>query len=279
MPKLAKYLPLLMLFWGAATATGQELLVPHEHHEWARFPAGSSKQVRQVTETFKEGELISTSTTTLKLRLTEVGEDFIVLERESTSEVRGQTFDKPKREFRSSLNNEPSNSTATVTIDGKDSLTIQGKAFPCEVRRVEIQGPTSRIVGKVFYHPGVAPFVLRREYLTSNEGSDKPEREVVSEVIALAKPYPVLTELKTVAFILSQTTAPGESAETVEAQCVDVPGFVVGTWTTVFDAQGQIKSRTTVELLDYQVASDSTMQTSTRDRGLFRGKRQRATNN
>ena len=98
---------------------------------------------------------------------------------------------------------------------------------------------------------------------------------MVSEVIALDKPYPVLTEIKTVAFIVQKTTSTDETTETVEAQCADVPGFVVGTWMTAYGADGKLKSKTTVQLLNYEVASEVMMPATTPNKtGIFRNKRQ-----
>ncbi|WDI42584.1 hypothetical protein [Bremerella sp. P1] len=251
----------------------QELLVPHEHHEWASFPEGSWKQVRQVTETFKDGELVSSMTTTLTVRLKEVGKDYIVLEREAKSEVSGQVFEKPIREFRSGLNGQTGGQRVRITPAGEKKISILGKPYTCEVRQMEVLGDPTKITGKVYYNANTPPFILRREHAFTPEGAEAPQKEMVSEVVALNKPYPVLTEIKTVAFIVQKTTSAEETTETVEAQCTEVPGFVVGTWMTAYDANGKIKSKTTVQLLNYEVAAETTNPTAAKT-GLFRNKRQ-----
>lgn len=251
----------------------QELLVPHEHHEWASFPEGSWKQVKQVTETFKEGELVSSMTTTLTIRLKEVGKDYIVLEREAKSEVSGQVFEKPIREFRSGLNGQSGGQRVRITPGGEQKLSILGRPYNCQVRQMEVLGEPTKITGKIFYNSETPPFILRREHTFTPEGAEAPQKEMISEVVALNKPYPVLTEIKTVAFIVQKTTAADETTETVEAQCTDVPGFVVGTWMTAYDANGKLKSKTTVQLLNYEVAAEATNPTTTKT-GLFRNKRQ-----
>ncbi|MHC2066951.1 hypothetical protein ACYFX5_05740 [Bremerella sp. T1] len=250
----------------------QELLVPHEHHEWASFPEGSWKQIKQVTETFKEGELVSSMTTTLTIRLKEVGKDYIVLEREAKSEVSGQVFEKPIREFRSGINGQSGTQHVRITPGGEQNLSILGKSYPCEIREMQVLNEPTKITGKIFYNPKTPPFILRREHRFTPEGADAPQKQMVSEVIAVNKPYPVLTEIKTVAFIVQKTTSPDETTETVEAQCADVPGFVVGTWMTAYDANGKLKSKTTVQLLNYEVATEA-MQPTTTKTGLFRNKR------
>lgn len=252
----------------------QELLVPHQHHEWASFPEGSWKQVRQVTETFKEGELVSSMTTTLTIRLKQVGKDYIVLEREAKSEVSGQVFEKPIREFRSGLNGQSGTQRVRITPGGEKQLSILGKAYNCEVRQMEVLGEPTKVSGKVFYNANTPPFILRREHSFTPEGAEMPQKEIVSEVVALNKPYPVLTEIKTVAFIVQKSTSAEETTETVEAQCTEVPGFVVGTWMTAYDANGKLKSKTTVQLLNYEVAAETTNPTATKAGGLFRNKRQ-----
>ncbi|GAA4422824.1 hypothetical protein [Bremerella cremea] len=250
----------------------QELLVPHEHHEWASFPEGSWKQVKQVTETFKDGELVSSMTTTLTIRLKEVGQDYIVLEREAKSEVSGQVFEKPIREFRSGINGQSGGQRVRITPAGEQKISILGKPFKCEVRQMEVLDEPTKIVGKVFYNPETPPYILRREYTFTPVGAETPQKQMVSEVIALNKPYPVLTEIKTVAFIVQKTTSSDETTETVEAQCADVPGFVVGTWMTAYDANGKLKSKTTVQLLNYEVAAQEMVPATTKT-GIFRNKR------
>ena len=261
---------LLLPSWGSA----QELLVPPEHHEWASFPEDSWKQVKQVTETFKDGELVSSMTTTLTIRLKEVGRDFIVLEREAKSEVSGQVFEKPIREFRSGINGQTGSQRVQITPGGEQKLSILGKSYQCEVRQMEVLGEPTKVTGKVFYQPDTPPYILRREHAFTPKGADAPDKKMVSEVIALDKPYPVLTEIKTVAFIVQKTTSADETTETVEAQCVDVPGFVVGTWMTAYDAEGKLKSKTTVQLLNYEVATEKMLPATTAKPGLFRNKRQ-----
>ena len=271
MPQGTAIVLLLLL---ASFGQAQELLVPHEHHEWAAFPQGSWKQVRQVTESFKAGELVSSMTTTLTVRLKEVGPDYIVLEREAKSEVSGQVFEKPVREFRSGINGQQGAQRVKITPGGEQKLTILGKAYPCEVRNMEIFDDSTRVVGKVFYNATTPPYILRREYQFLPPEGVTPVKQMISEVIALDKPYPVLSEIKTVAFVVQKTTSDDESSEIVEAQCVDVPGFVVGTWMTAYDRQGELKSKTTVQLLNYEIAPEVTLPAATRGKGLFKNKRQ-----
>lgn len=267
-------LAFLIVCWLASVGSAQELLVPHEHHEWASFPAGSWKQVRQVSETFKDGKVISSITTTVTIRLKEVGADFIVLEREAKSEVSGQVFEKPLREFRSGLNGLQGTQTVHIRPAGQQKLNILGRTYDCEVRQLEVLGEPTKIEGKVFYDPQTPPYLLRREYQFTSAGAEKPDKQMLSEVMAVNKPYPVLTEIKTVAFVVQKTTSADETSEAVEAQCIDVPGFVVGTWMTAYDKDGNLKAKTTVELLNYEVAPEVMLPAAARGKGLIRAKRQ-----
>lgn len=265
---------IFLLFLLTSLGHAQELLVPHEHHEWASFPQGSWKQIRQVTESFKEGELVSSMTTTLTIRLKEVGPDYIVLEREAKSGVSGQVFEKPIREFRSGINGQQGTQRVRITPGGEQNLTILGKVYQCEVRNMEILGDSTRVEGKVLYNASTPPYILRREYKFLPPEGDTPIKQMISEVIAVNKPYPVLSEIKTVAFVVQKTTSEEETTEIVEAQCADVPGFVVGTWITAYDSQGELKSKTTVQLLNYEIAPELTMPAAVRGKGLLRNKRQ-----
>ena len=270
---MSRVFALMFLLALPCLGQAQELLVPHEHHEWASFPEGSWKQIKQVTETFKDGELVSSMTTTMTIRLKEVGKDYIVLEREAKSEVSGQVFEKPIREFRSGINGQSGAQRVRITPVGEQKISILGKPYKCSVRQMEVLNEPTKIVGKVFYNPDTRPYILRREHTFTPAGAETPQKQMVAEVIALDKPYPVLTEIKSVAFIVQKTTSPDETTETVEAQCTEVPGFVVGTWMTAYDAEGKLKSKTTVQLLNYEVATEKVMPATTKT-GLFHSRRQ-----
>jgi len=272
---MEKIVAILVVLAVPVMGSGQDLLVPHQHHEWARFPAGSWKQVRQVKQSFKDGELRSSITTTTKVRLKSVGPDYIVLEQESKSEVSGQVFEKPLRELKTGINGQYGEQTVHITPGGKEKLEILGRVYLCELRNTESQSDEATVIGKVFYHPSTSPFILRREFEFTANGQEKPERKTVSQVIAVDKPYPVLSEIKSVAFIVQNSRSLEGSVETVEAQCSEVPGFVVGTWSTTYDEQGQVTEKLVVELLNYEIAPNSAQTSQVRSKGIFRNRRRR----
>ncbi|PHS00480.1 MAG: hypothetical protein COA78_23810 [Blastopirellula sp.] len=259
----------------ASHASAQDLLVPHEHHEWASFAPGSWKQLRQTNETFKDGELVSTSITTSTIRLKEVDRDSILLERSAKSEVRGQVYDKPLREFRTGLNGQPPNRIARITLKGNTQIVIYGKSYPCQVREVEIHSDTSKIVGTVHYSASVAPYLLKKEYEILSPSSGDIQKKITTEILSLGLPFKVLAEIKEVAFLKTTEKTATKTIETIEVQSTEVPGFIVANWVTTRDANNQIIARSTTEILNYETKLVQDMQTSARSKGLFRNRNSR----
>ncbi|MGY8768755.1 MAG: hypothetical protein ACKVH8_10070 [Pirellulales bacterium] len=255
----------------SSLASAQDFLVPHEHHEWASFAPGSWKQLRQTNETFKDGELVSTSITTSTIRLKDVGSDSILLERSAKSEVRGQVYDKPLREFRTGLNGQPPNRIAQITPKGNTQIVIFGKSYPCQVREVEIHSDTSRIIGTVHYSASVAPYILKKEYEILSS-SDDVQKKITTEVLSLGLPFKVLAEIKEVAFLKTTSKTAAQTVETIEVQSTEVPGFVVANWVTTRNADNQIIARSTTEILNYEIIPMRDMSTSVRSKGLFRNR-------
>ncbi|MCC9631968.1 hypothetical protein LOC68_26530 [Blastopirellula sp. JC732] len=248
-----------------------DLLTPHDHHEWARFAPGSWKKLRHTTQIYKDGAAGPISVTTQTIRLKEVGDDYVLLETASQSEVGGQVFDKPTLSFRSGLSGEPDRYTATVTPGEQEALVVNGVTYPSQLRKVVITGQSEEISGNVLYCPATAPWVLRRRFEAREIGGGMVTKTIATDPIALDMPYPVLAENKTVAFFRTRIVVPEKTSTTsVEIHCADVPGFVVSSSTTTIDASGKMINRTTTTLVSYEAKlAEQNSPTAIRRRGLF----------
>lgn len=270
---------LAILIWlmSVSVCAGQDLpdlLTPHDHHEWARFAPGSWKKLRHTSQVFKDGVAGPISISTQTIRLKEVGDDYVILETASQSEVGGQVFDKPTLTFRSGLSGEPDRYTATVTPGDQEAISVNGIAYPCQLRKVVITGQTEEVSGNVLYCPTTAPWVLRRRFETREIGGDAVIKTIATDPIALDMPYPVLAENKTVAFFRTRIVVPEKTSTTsVEIHCADVPGFVVSSSTTTNDAAGKTLNRTTITLVSYEAKPAERNSAAARRRGLFRRNR------
>ncbi|UUO08670.1 hypothetical protein M4951_10205 [Blastopirellula sp. J2-11] len=269
-------LRLAILIWLAsvtfcAAQDAPDLLTPHDHHEWARFAPGSWKKLRHTTQVYKDGVAGATNVSTQTIRLKEVGDNYVVLETTSQSEVGGQVFDKPTLSFRSGLSGEPDRYTATVTPGEQEALSVNGVTYPCQLRKVVITGPSEEISGSILYCPQTAPWVLRRRFEAKAIGGDVVTKTIATDPIALEMPFPVLAESKTVAFFRTRIIIPEKTSTTsVEIHCADVPGFVVSSSSTTVDSSGKTINRTTTNLISYEATpAEQTSATAIRRRGLF----------
>ncbi|MFI4876210.1 MAG: hypothetical protein ACIALR_12755 [Blastopirellula sp. JB062] len=248
------------------------LLTPHDHHEWARFAPGSWKKLRHTTQVYQDGVAGPTNVTTQTIRLKEVGDDYVVLETESQSEVGGQVFDKPTLSFRSGISGEPERYSATVTPGEDEALSVNGIQHRCQVRKVVITGQEEEISGSVLYCPTTAPWVLRRRFEAKSIGGDAIIKTIATDPIALEMPYPVLAENKSVAFFRTRIVVPEKTSTTsVEIHCAEIPGFVVASSSTTVDSSGRPINRTTTSLISYEaILAEKSSAAAVRRRGLFR---------
>src|SRR5205814_8343212 len=115
-------------------------------------------------------------------------------------------------------------------------------------------GDSGKVVTTLYYSDQYPPFVLRRE--TSVEGATEEKRHSsLVEVVALDLPQRVRGELKQASYIKTTQTLPQSSTVTLEVHCDDVPGGVVSHWASEADSSGRVLRRSTLELVEYHVAS------------------------
>jgi hypothetical protein len=211
--------------------------------------------VRVTTENFDStGRLTGTSITDTKTTLVAVTEESFSLRVESTTELSGKRIPAQpavvKQHFSGALDGQTSERKSL----GESQLTIDGKILACRVQQFEVKGPNGKTVTRTYYSDITDPFVLRRES-TMHDASDRMTGESILKVIALERPYRVLTEtLPTARVQLTSRHARGRE-ETVAINAVDVPGGIVAHDSREWDASERLVSRSRLELLGYDACS------------------------
>lgn len=250
------------LFWMLllpGMAGGQESATPWEQHPWAKFGLGSWKQVRVFNESIGEnGKVENTSITNTKTTLVDVSDTDYMLKVEVTIEVAGKSFKAETKFVRQGFHGEASGQTAEVQTVGPGEVVIDGRKYPIQVRKVVINGDDLKRVSLVHYSAAVPPHVLKRETKVTDVTGGKQTYESLVEVVAVDMPYRVLSETKLVSHVkTTHKQANGTSSVTLEVNCDDVPGGVVAHSAKEYTSADRVMTRSTLELVEYQVVPES----------------------
>lgn len=249
-------------------------LVPQSHHGWGKFPAGSWKRVRVVTETLDEqGQPMNTSTSETKTTLARVDEREYTLLNEVSIEVAGKRFDAQPQEVTQGYSGESPGQAVTVKQQGTEEIEIDGRRVPCEVRQAVVNGDASRRVSTVHYSPDVAPHTFRRATTSTDLQGETTNFTTEVTVVATNMPFRVGDEVISTTHVKTIHKHAGGTTITLEIHCDGVPGCVVSHTSKELDPQGRLLNRSTLELIDYSVAEPK--QNSETRRGLLRGRRER----
>lgn len=227
-------------------------------HPWGRFNPGAWKRVRLQKQTVDAAGEPSTTTTQLTVASLRTADDngySLMIRREV--EVNGEFVTDTEQEWRGGYCEEVGDETATVVTLGAQKLQINDATIDTEVREIVIQKGDSRRVQRVHYSDQVPPFVLRRVSVPGDQNGSHPVQLAV-DVLAVEMPYPVLGELRNVAYVRTVHKADKRTITTVEVHCGDVPGGVVAHSSVSRDEQGRVVERSTLELLGYDTKPDNT---------------------
>jgi len=248
---LAIAVALIAAVVGPAPTWAVELSFPPEHHPWGRFPVGSWKQVRTTSEALDDkGQVVSVTTTDTRTRLTAADDSGYTLQTDATVDVASRRIIAAPQTTRHGYYGETPGQAFDAKRTADASLTIDGRAIPCEVRQVVLAGESGKVITTLYYSDQFPPFVLRRE--TSVEGAAEEKRNSsLVEVVALDLPQRVRGELKQASYVKTTQKLPTTTKVTLEVHCDDVPGGVVAHWASETDASGRVLRRSTLELLDF----------------------------
>jgi hypothetical protein len=239
----------------AVKGTAQDAGVPAEHHPWGRFPIGSWKKTRVITENLDPlGSVTSTSIYETTTTLMAADAATYTLRYEVTTESSGKRLiSKPQTKVLGYSGNVAGETvTAKKTADGV--VEINGRKIPCQVRQISIEGMGTKYEGTVHVNPTISPYVLRKEGI-ANGTAEGPKTTTAIEVIALA-PVRVLADRRNAAFIRTIEKKGDRTVTTLETTCDDIPGGVVAHSSQEQNAENKTLHRSTLELLDYSIGNE-----------------------
>jgi hypothetical protein len=243
-------LPLLsvVLFpWesGLAEAAG----ISPEHDPWGHFEPGAWKKVRVETVRLDEDGIVTrTDKTTTLLNVEDEG---VTLEHEFVNERGGERSTSEPETVQVGFHGELLTEGLKVSNAGNAEVDIEGRKIACDILQVESSGPTGKTVTKVYYSSSVAPYVLRRESVTTDPEGTNSRVETTEEVVALQMPEKVLADFQKVAYVKTVVKHPKGSTTTWSATSTEVPGGVVRQASKVLDTAGHLIRTSTLELIDY----------------------------
>jgi hypothetical protein len=258
----------------AAHDTSAAQALPPEAHPWGRFPVGSWKVVRLTTETLDAtGHVTATTISDTKTTLIEATDQDYALRVEVTVDVGGRRFAHPAQVTRHSYWGELAATPAGVRKVSTSEIELNGKKVPCELRQVVTEQAGQRRQSQIHYSPTIYPYVLKRESIvTPTEGS---ALTTSVETVASNLPQKVLGILRPIAFVRTSRQLPKGDSLTMETQSPDIPGGVIAHSALERDAASVVVRRTSLELLEYGVGSESPEEASPGRRRWFRSRGRR----
>ncbi len=241
--------------FASASAPAQEVGVPAEHHPWGRFPVGSWKLTRVITENLDPlGNVISTSIHETKTTLEAASATSFTLRFEVTTELSGKRFvGKPQTRVLGYSGN-GGGETVSAKKTGDAQVEVNGHKIPCQVRQVSFESMGTKYEGTICVNPTISPYVLRKEE-TATGTTDGAKATTIVEVVALA-PVRVLADRRNAAFIRKIEKQGDRTTTTLETTCDDIPGGEVAHSSQEQNAENKTLRRTTLELLDYSVGNE-----------------------
>ncbi len=241
----------------ASYALAEEVRLPRNHHRWARFRPGAWSRVRIVTKTLDEkGTVTTTSTTNTTCGLLRIEDGGCTLKIDRTMEVAGKVLDAKPQEVWRGFNDEKEGETSTWRKNGPGAVVIDGESVPCDVYEVETAMENQSRTTKVYYSAHRAPFVLKREII-STDGTDKPPLvQTVEEVVATDLPYSTRSGVLLTSIVKTVRKHAQGTTITTALHCDQIPGGIVSYTLKELDASGRVIRRSTLELIDYGFSTD-----------------------
>jgi hypothetical protein len=247
-----------------------------QQHPWGRFPVGSWKSVRVVTETLDEkGQVAGETRTETRTKLVGADASGYSLLIESTVEVAGKRFMSQPQVVKHGYYGEPVGQSVTVKKLGAAELQIDGRTLPSDVRQATFESDGLKRVSTIHYSSAVSPYQLRRE--TVIEAATEAQRSTtLVETVALEMPQKVHGQVRPAAYLKTTRKTPQGTKVTLEIHCDDVPGGVVSHSANETDASGRVIRRSTLELIDYEIGGHPpSADPITRRRAVNRGRPRR----
>jgi hypothetical protein len=237
----------------SSTLCAQMPSFPSDHHPWGRFPLGSWKLVRVVSEALDpQGRVGAVTTTETRTTLVASDASSYTLRVDVTVEVAGRRFASAPQMVKHGYYGENPGQPVSVKNLGNSQLALDGHMVACEVRQAVVESEGVKRVSTIHYSDSLPPYQLRRETTAEGVTDDKRVSSLV-EVVSLNLPQRVVDAIKNATYVKTTHKHPQGSKVTLEVQCDDVPGGVVSHWSSETDAQGKALRRSTLELVDYEI--------------------------
>ena len=116
---------------------------------------------------------------------------------------------------------------------------------------MESATPTSSTKTSIYYTDSLAPYILKRESVTTDATGTNVLGDTTAEVVALEMPRKVLSETKNVACVRTVQKNPKGTVTTLAMVAMDVPGGVVCQTSKEMDKAGRLVRRSTMELVNF----------------------------
>jgi hypothetical protein len=241
-------LALVTLLCAPTQCQETEWLPTQGTHAWARFGPRAWKEVRIRSSAFDENEqLIRSSTTIARTRVTRVALRTVSLCVATTVEVAGQEFSAEPREFTRDLAPQVESSK----IVGTDDIEIDGQKYPTQVIQLVTKSGTKRDTSSLYFSGNTVPQTLKR--VTTSVDTQAPGLPISTTVLVteLDKKRDVLGEWKC-SWSVTTVIKRGDQTVTIrEVHCQDVPGELVSQITEERNEAGQLVSRKELQLVGY----------------------------
>ncbi len=235
----------------AAGAQVEDAGISARHHAWGRFRPGAWKRVRVITETFDDhGSLASTNVTETRTTLQRVEDDGVTLQIEVDMEVAGKQFDAQPQCLKQGFHGEVLSPELKVKPSQPAQVIVEDRKVPCQLQQLELGGDHKTLVS-VYYSDTVAPYVLKRESVTTDSDGKTVLGKTTVDVVALDLPWQVLDEIRNVACVRTLQKHAKGTVTTLSMTSPAIPGGVVYHTSKETDSGGRLTRRSVLELVGY----------------------------
>ena len=260
MPRLAFRVCAIVLGFAASCTFGiaEDSSIPAQLHPWGTFEAGVWKLVHVTTQSLDEqGHVVSSGATDTKTTLVEIDKDGVKLEVDVCMEVAGKRFQAETQTVQQGFHGEQADPSVNVTpaVDGE--IVVEDRKIPCKVQQFDVAGPNGKTHVTVHYSTAVAPYVLKRESVTTDLDGNNVLSETKTEVIAFDMPVRVQLENRSGTYVKTIQKTPKGIVTTLAVVLPDVPGGVVYHSMKEVDRNGRVVRRSTLELVAYSTNPDN----------------------
>lgn len=262
---------LLALVCGIAQTEAAELtLTSRDLDTWARFPQGSWKLVRTVTQSYDiHGKPTQTTTVETQTTLSKVDDRGMCLKIDVCTQVNGRRIEGVPQQIEQGFWGQPTDQPATERIVGQNKLLIEGNEVPCTIHEASYSDGKHHTVSKQYVSPNQTPFVLKRETLTTVGENTTPRYRTVCEVYALQMPCKIGNEIKIASHERIVRQTPEETLISLDVTVPEIPGGVISRTTKELDTTGKLIRHSTMEMISYHIADENDPPREQRRRRLF----------